>query len=604
MRLMMSGCAMLFAALFGSPLSADDEEAAKFTLAALRAEVDERLDDRAVSLERALAADPDFAPAKWRMMTLKYDGEWLDVFDVERRARADKSLSAYLDHQHKIDDSADAHAKLANHCRLLAFYDRQRFHLREAIRRSPSGSKRQRDAMQRLAHLNVKHPPAQTVTPTQVSNLSPGAATRWYRKIRELAQQVMCGDAPRRAAAVAEIERINDPVAIPMLESVANLHVTLARSAISALANMPHPEASESLARHAVWSQFGGMRDEAAVHLKERKIHDWAPLLLSGLELPVQSRTRVQILPNRRVIYEHAFFQEGRDKISYHRAKGAVQPVVNVSYVRKFLSPDPRDWRLYSQGNFRLNTEDSLAGLRYQTQLTHQYAMAQRQQVAKANFFRAQMNIRISDTLSLITREQFTQPQEWWDWWHQYNELQEQGKKPITVSYSVSAKPLFVGAVISHVIPSCFAAGTQVWTETGPRNIEEIRPGERVLSQNVDTGEIRYNLVTGRTIRPPTALVKILARGEVISSTRGHPFWVTGYGWKMAKFLKPGDRLHTLSEPLEIEHVIHEDSAVAYNLIVADFADYFVGEHGILVHDNTPRAPTLAITPGLPITSK
>jgi hypothetical protein len=32
---------------------------------------------------------------------------------------------------------------------------------------------------------------------------------------------------------------------------------------------------------------------------------------------------------------------------------------------------------------------------------------------------------------------------------------------------------------------------------------------------------------------------------------------------------------------------------------VADFNTYFVGESGVLVHDNTPRTPTRAVLPGL-----
>ena len=42
--------------------------------------------------------------------------------------------------------------------------------------------------------------------------------------------------------------------------------------------------------------------------------------------------------------------------------------------------------------------------------------------------------------------------------------------------------------------------------------------------------------------------------------------------------------------------------AEAYNLVVADFNTYFVGETGILVHDNTPRLPTRATVPGLAAT--
>jgi hypothetical protein len=46
--------------------------------------------------------------------------------------------------------------------------------------------------------------------------------------------------------------------------------------------------------------------------------------------------------------------------------------------------------------------------------------------------------------------------------------------------------------------------------------------------------------------------------------------------------------------PAPIEH--YEQ---AHNLIVADFPTYFVGSRGMLVHENTPRAPTTNPQPGL-----
>ncbi len=72
----------------------------------------------------------------------------------------------------------------------------------------------------------------------------------------------------------------------------------------------------------------------------------------------------------------------------------------------------------------------------------------------------------------------------------------------------------------------------------------------------------------------------------------------------MTKQLAAGSRLHALSggvpvktiESLEAEEV---PGSLAYNLIVADYDNYFVGDGGVLVHDNTPRRPTAAILPGL-----
>jgi len=40
-------------------------------------------------------------------------------------------------------------------------------------------------------------------------------------------------------------------------------------------------------------------------------------------------------------------------------------------------------------------------------------------------------------------------------------------------------------------------------------------------------------------------------------------------------------------------------NGTAFNLVVADFDTYFVGEAGILVHDNMYRTPAQVATPGL-----
>jgi intein/homing endonuclease len=93
--------------------------------------------------------------------------------------------------------------------------------------------------------------------------------------------------------------------------------------------------------------------------------------------------------------------------------------------------------------------------------------------------------------------------------------------------------------------------------------------------------------------------VKISVGGEEIQATRGHPFWVAGAGWRMAKEIGEGDVLHGVTCAPRTEAVEPVIDAEAFNLIVADFSTYFVGESGVLVHDNTPRKPTRATVPGL-----
>jgi hypothetical protein len=67
----------------------------------------------------------------------------------------------------------------------------------------------------------------------------------------------------------------------------------------------------------------------------------------------------------------------------------------------------------------------------------------------------------------------------------------------------------------------------------------------------------------------------------------------------MAKLLAAGERLHGANGSATIESIEEAPVEAAYNLIVEDFATYFVGDQRLLVHDNTLRKPTLSAVPGL-----
>ena len=84
-----------------------------------------------------------------------------------------------------------------------------------------------------------------------------------------------------------------------------------------------------------------------------------------------------------------------------------------------------------------------------------------------------------------------------------------------------------------------------------------------------------------------------------IRASGGHPFWVAGEGWKKARQLHHGDTLYGLKGTLAVRTVTPGDRETTYNLIVADFHTYFVGNARILSHDNTIRQPTSTIVPGL-----
>ena len=155
------------------------------------------------------------------------------------------------------------------------------------------------------------------------------------------------------------------------------------------------------------------------------------------------------------------------------------------------------------------------------------------------------------------------------------------------------------GAVTYRVTyASCFPAGTPVETSTGTLTIEQIKPGDCVLAQDPDSGELAYKPIMAVTVRPPSPLIEVRTEKDTIRAMRGHPFWVSGIGWQMAKELKAGQWLHTVDGPVRIEIADERGEAECHNLVVADFNSYFVGRDRILVHDNNLRQVTTATVPG------
>jgi hypothetical protein len=238
--------------------------------------------------------------------------------------------------------------------------------------------------------------------------------------------------------------------------------------------------------------------------------------------------------------------------------------------------------------------------------------------VAQANAKTAVHNATIFAALEQTTgRFPIREPAAWWDWWQGYNEVQTVSVKPTCYLYRRSQSYLgdYYRAyhepvdVYQYQNPSprfrwprlsCFPAGTKIWTQLGGVPIETIKIGDRVLSQDPDTGELAFKLVLNTTLRPPSPLIKVTVAGEDITTTLGHPVWVSEKRWRMAKLLEVGDQLHGVAGILTVDGIDEQvPMNQAHNLVIADWATYLVGEKGVLVHDNTYRAPTRALVPGL-----
>jgi hypothetical protein len=140
----------------------------------------------------------------------------------------------------------------------------------------------------------------------------------------------------------------------------------------------------------------------------------------------------------------------------------------------------------------------------------------------------------------------------------------------------------------------CFAAGTPVRTLDGPRPIESVKVGDRILAQDPKTGALSYQPVVAVCQNPSAATLRVALGGETLRVTPIQRFWKAHTGWVMARDLKPGDAVRALGGVARVAAVETGDAAPVFNLEVAGGHDFFVGSPGTLAHDHTLPEPVAA----------
>ncbi|MCK4514346.1 MAG: hypothetical protein KAU31_03760, partial [Spirochaetaceae bacterium] len=164
----------------------------------------------------------------------------------------------------------------------------------------------------------------------------------------------------------------------------------------------------------------------------------------------------------------------------------------------------------------------------------------------------------------------------------------------------------------------CFPAGTPVLTADGPRPIEEISAGTRVVSFDWATGEWVTTPVRAlQSIAYRGDMIRIQAGGSQFEATGNHPFYVlrgealdprpepldvplterrTGQDgrWVSARDLRVGDLLMTRNGNGAVVTGLtsQERSSEVYNLTVENYHNFAVDGIGILVHNKASAEPS------------
>jgi hypothetical protein len=605
---------------------ADEEEtysaAAALVRQALEAEVAGDAAARERFLLKANKLAPHYAPARWHAGYVLVGDQWRMLQDAEKRTESAGVVAEYRALRDRHAGTIHGQIALARWCRRKQLDELEKLHWWQVLRVNPT----HKEARQRLG---VREYNGLLLTRQQVDayrNLRKqrdAALDQWKPLVHRWRRTLRGGDDAQRDEALREIRSIADPAVIPLLEeSLSPLDEEAALAVVAAIGAMQAQEATDSLVRHAVLSEFPGVRKAAAVELRDRSWFAYVPALLGSLQAPAELSYYVTTLTDGA---HFGFTIEREGPTAYFAWSHG-----HRSY-RTHTTSVVHDGEVVATSTTGL--PDPIAAAYGSRQLG-----ALRRTVNDANARAVSLNECIYVVLELATEQRFEwTPQAWWQWWLEYNELQVERNQLAqhrqTSSMSVSQEYSQVSTTsspqgkqlgftprpgrrgpppVQTYVPvtgrpfttppntmSCFLPGTRVSTNTGPLPIEKVRRGDYVLSQAPDTGELAYRPVLETTVRPPSPTLRIGVGKEEIAATRGHPLWVVGEGWVMAKELRVGDRLHGVHGGVKIDYIEPGTESEAYNLVVADFHTFCVGQHRVLAHDNRARQPTRAILPGL-----
>lgn len=550
-----------------SPLGAEDW---------LRQARDAKGVDHLFFVQQALKLDPDYAPAHWLLGHVKYDNAWHTPEEVARQVNSSKLLQQYLKERNGVRWTVEGHFRLAQRCQKLGLTEERQAHLLAAARLEPNNANVQRALGRQLKDGKWQTPSERALAKSE-RDQALAAYRTWKPQLLAWRTKMQNRDESARQIIANEILReVRDPLAIPALEEEFSLKSeTLALLTVKVLNQLQHQSATLSLVRHAVWSQWPSVRRAAINGLRAIPMDHYFDVLVGYLRPTESGQAWIRGLG-------HVWFWQDYD----------------TTFVRgtwnNFTNQD------LGSGSLRNSRITLRASNEQWTQRQNKQSDAQSAKQAEFEVVENQNQERLANTRTalreLTSLDHGDEPMPWRQWWAGLQKvfIDAEASEPVperTLDFVVSDPEMVVfDPTLSGVVRrcSCFAAGTPVWTRSGFMAIDKIQPGDLVLSCEPTTGEIAYKPVVRVTVRPRTEMRQLSLQNETITGTLGHYFWRQEQGWTMLEKLKAGETLGAFQATYTISQLQPGRVDFAYNLEIADFATYYVGNCRLLVHDITP----------------
>jgi hypothetical protein len=579
--------------------------------------------ERMKHLALAVMYDPSNALARGLMGLIAYQGKWGRPDDVGKRIQDDPAyrrlIEEYLERRAQAANKADAQMKLASWCEQKGLKAQAIAHYNVVVQLDPSHEAAWR-------HLGYKKAGNRWVKPEEAAagkleaERQRRADRSWRPRLEKMREGIQGKDPGRKERAERAVAAVTDPRAVPMIWAVfiSGGSERSRLAAVQMLGQIDAPSASAALATLAILHPEGMVRARAAETLMRRDPRDIVERLITLVRKPFTYKVRPINGPgsmgelfiegetfNVRRVYRSRAADPGLIPPDAFAPTAVADPLVTPVAT---ASPDssragsPRDIVFDPLADLVANAFAAASTQRdvraaQRLERIRQDNQAQRERLAEdvraidaTNARIRELNGRVLPILSTLTgRDMGAEPEKWKGWWT--DQLGYAFQKQST------SKPTFTEVVDSpswSASLECFAAGTPVRTIDGPRPIESIQVGDRVLSQDTTTGVLGFQPVLAIHHTPSAATVRVTLDGETIVATGIHRFWRAGQGWATARDLKPGDRVRALGAVVTVKAVEVAPSQPVYNLDVADNHDFLVGKKGLLVHDSNFVKPVPA----------
>jgi hypothetical protein len=442
----------------------------------------------------------------------------------------------------------------------------------------------------------------------------------WKSRLEKLRDGLENKDPARRARAELSMAEVTDPRAVPMIWTVLLSGSARARlAAVQMLGQIDGPAASTALGALAILYAQSDVQARAIETLTRRDPRDIVGWLISMIRKPFKYQVRPINGPGS---VGELFVEGERFNVRRLYRSNPVDPALFPSGF--FVPPASFDPTASSNspmpgGPILANQPNSSPGMEMMSLLVAQAFATSRSQADLDRALRAdrvrqgnqaleqrlamdirslevmngqihQLNDRVLPVVKLLTGQDLgAEPRKWQAWWTD--------QLGYALKSESTSKPTFTDLVetpAQQVSSACFGPGTLVRALDGPRSIESIQIGDRVLSQDTTTGALTFQPVVAVHRTAPTPTLRITIDGETIVATGIHRFWKAGKGWTMARELNPGDRIRVIGGVLPVQSVKADATVPVYNLDVAEHRNFFIGAKAFLVHDYGFVQPVLA----------